>query len=127
MESWKDQDFRIFVVKSRFITKEHLTGNPELLIRWTDELEKHPGGLYQLSGFIESSFREVHNAYDIEQVLSKDAFWTTVLKAVRESPDFALTVHRILQNIIPLDNYEDIQRAVPLRWSFKQNRSIMSS
>ena len=99
---WKDQSFRDFIVESRFMTKEHLTGNPELLIRWTDELEKHPDGLRQLHAFIESSFREAYNTYDVDQVPSKDSFWTTVLKAIREDSDFAFEVKRILRDITPV-------------------------
>lgn len=98
-EIWKDEAFRNFIVESRFMTKTHLTGNTDLLIRWSDELEKQ-GDLRQLSVLIEDSYRKAHDVYNVDEVIKRDDFWNTVLKASREDANFDNRVKRILQDII---------------------------
>ena len=97
---WEDQAFRDFIVESRFMTKARLTGHADLLIRWTDELERHFGGLSQFSDLVKSSFKKAYNVYDVDQVLGRDDFWRTVLKAAREDSVFAGRVRSIVEDIV---------------------------
>ena len=124
---WEDQAFRDFIVESRFITKAHLTGHTELLIRWADELKKRPeysDYMDQLSSFIRSSFKEAHNTYDdVTEVLSEDEFWTTVLQATREDRHFASRVASIVDEIYRGVLREDGYGAVHGEWAAMESRT----
>ncbi len=108
-ELWKNEDFRRFIAESRFMTKAHLTGNWELLIRWSSKLNF--GIDRQFSGFIASSYREAHKTYDVDGVLEKDEFWQTVVRASNESDGFGRRVQEIIRRITPVQR----DREIPIR------------
>ena len=101
---WENQDFRAFVIQSGFMTRERLAGNTELLLRWSEGLKGYsPNGPgRQLATLIETSFREISSAYNVEEAFRRDAFWQTVMEACNGSGDFALKVGRIIKRITPV-------------------------
>ncbi len=89
---WEDKAFRKFIVDSHFMTKTHLTGNPDLLIRWTDALEQHEQGLEQFSALTRSLFEGTDNLDEVRRVINNDPFFETVIQASREDTDFSLRI-----------------------------------
>ena len=99
---WEDESFRKFIVNSKFMTKTHLTGNANLLVKWT--MAQQLGFLTndQLHILIKSSLHEASLASDAEKALSEDLFWQTLLKAASENSRFADIFEHRLQKITPV-------------------------
>ncbi len=100
---WEDEAFRKFIVDSHFMTKTHLTGNPDLLIRWTDELEQQEQGLEQFSALIRSSFEGTDNLDDVARIVDNDPFFVTVTQASREDTTFSRRTQPLLRENIPFN------------------------
>ena len=87
-------------MSSRFMTKDHLTGNVDLLIRWTAELKE--GYREQLTALIEDFFERVSHADNINNAIAEDPFWQTVMEGTKNSSSFSRTVRDIMDEITPL-------------------------
>ncbi len=89
-------------MSSRFMTKAHLTGNKDLLIAWTAELNAL-GHKEQLAALIRDSFERVSEVDDIDRAITKDTFWQTVMEGIREDSSFSRTVEEIMRLITPFE------------------------
>ncbi len=131
---WDNNEaFREFIVYSHFMTKDHLTGNMELLLRWSSELEAQeykkqlaalveeenittavveipPPSQSQLATLIEDSFESASYADDIDKAIAEDPFWQTVVEGTREDSSFNRIADDIVRSITPFDG----DRSLPL-------------
>ena len=99
---WEDKAFRKFIVKSKFMTKTHLTDRPDLLVAWSKELpDESYGG--QFSDLIRSTFDEASGSPNPKQALAKDPFWKTVTRATRDDDIVRMKVKHILERITPVE------------------------
>lgn len=99
---WKDRAFRKFIVNSKFMTRAHLAGRPDLLVAWSGEIPSESSFGGQLSDLIISTFDEASSSSHPKQTLAKNPFWKTVLKATRDNDSIRIKVNSILERITPV-------------------------
>ncbi len=114
---WGNRAFRERVFDS--ITKEHLTGRWELLLKWWEEAKLREE-IGRLEEWIASSFKagESYNVrgHEVFDLTEDDRFLSTIFRAVNESEDFhnevSIVINMALRRVYPREGLDLMEEGV---------------
>ena len=100
---WNNERLREIMVDH--IRMDHLIDNPELLIKWCEEIRLQRGlrdGLDRFEEFILLTYQKYEiSPGGIDDDFNYDPFWQTALKACRKNNDFSQEFQQTVRRVLP--------------------------